>query len=228
MVGAAAAHGDVPPRGCRRDRIGSGLDPVGDGRVLRAVEDVDPLDRDSGGARPPDLRAHRRQQTREVRHLRLPGRVEDAGRPARERRGEQGVLRAGNRDGLEVEVGPGEPTRLRVDITRVERHLRAELPEGREVKVDRPVTDRASAGKRYPDGASAATTRGMATVTDSGPVSIDAPMCARTFCIVRTSATRGRLVSRMGSAVRIVAAVMSLIVMLSVSPEFAPTWKSLS
>ena len=99
--------------------------------------------------------------------------------------------------------GPGQPARLRLNVARVERNLRTELAEGREVKVDRPVPDRAASGERYADRSGARQQRaehqnggahgldqvvrrvgrecGRVTVAASDPASIVAPMWANSL-----------------------------------------------
>jgi len=94
------AAGDGPG-----DQKGSGLDTVGDNRVLRAAQFRDSFDADHAGSRTVYVRSHFREQSRQVHHLRLARRVMDDGLAACQHRGHHQVLGAGDRDAVEMHFG---------------------------------------------------------------------------------------------------------------------------
>ena len=146
----AAEDADIPACHSGRDQEGSRFDPVRNHRRLDRMKRFHPFDRDHIASRPFDPRTHAGQHLGEVDDFRLACSVFQGCGPFRQRRGHQDVFRARHRGDVEIDVGPLQARRLRLDIPVPQRHLGPHLLERPDMEVDRPRPDRAAARQRDP------------------------------------------------------------------------------
>ena len=133
-----------------RDRIGAGLDAIGQHGVPRAMQLGDAFDDDARRAGAGDARAHLVQAIGDIQNFRLAGGVGDHGRALGQRRRHQRDMGAAHRHLGEVYDGALQAARrLRNHIAAVDRDIRAELLQRHDQEIDRPGADGAAAGQRH-------------------------------------------------------------------------------
>src|SRR5215831_2009213 len=130
----------------RGDRVGPGLDTVGDQVVVCVVERVDPLHQNAMRSGTFDTRPHCDQAECEIADLGIARSVQDFGFTPGKRGRHQGRLAGayrwrGQHDSAAAQSVASGP---RVDITRFYIDVDAERVESLEMQVDRPRADRAA------------------------------------------------------------------------------------
>ena len=146
---AGARHLDFAAGEGGGDRVGAGLEAVGDDLVLAAAEAFDALDLDGVRAVATDARAHADEHLGGALHFGFGGGVHDACAAARGNGGEHEVLRAENAR-VVGEDGRAFERLLRAgdELVAVAGDFRAEGGEAGEVDVDRALADDVAAGLR--------------------------------------------------------------------------------
>ena len=168
LVSARAFEPHFAPGDRRRAGIGARLDPVRHDAVGRAVQALDPVDGERGGADAFDLRAHGDKHVAQIDNLGLARGVEQAAGAVCQHGRHQRILGRADADHREVEIAARHPAiGLRgLHVARRELDMRAESFQRLQVQVDRAVADRAAAGHR--DGRLAAARQHRAEHQDRG------------------------------------------------------------
>jgi hypothetical protein len=127
--------------------VASRLDPIGHDRIGAAVQALDAVDDQVRAADSLDLRPHRDQQVAQIDNLGLARRVEQLGPAGRKDSRHQGVFGCPDRNHGEAVITARQAAfrRGRLHIARGQFDLGAQALQRLQVKVDRPVTDRAAA-----------------------------------------------------------------------------------
>ena len=151
MIRTAVFDLELSPRQRGGDDKGSGFDSIGNDRVFRAAKRFDALDLDRLGSGAVNARAHLVEQVGEIDDFRFARRVVKCGCAARERGCHHQVFSSGDGNFVEVNFGRAQTSvlrRARNDISRFEFYFRAKLFKSREMQIDRPRADRATARQR--------------------------------------------------------------------------------
>ena len=133
------------------DRVGAGLDAIGDQIVAGAVEGIDALHQNPMRPGTLDARSHRDEAECEVADFGIARRVEDFAFAACKGRRHQGRLGRADRWRGQHDAAAAQPVAFgpRVDVAGLHLDVGAERVQCLEMQVDRPRADRAAAGQRH-------------------------------------------------------------------------------
>ena len=127
------------------------FDPVGNDLVMRAMQFLDPGDRDGGTSRAQNLRTHRDQKIGEIHHLGFAGGAFNDRDALRENRRHHHIRSAQHRwtgSSTQKQIGSLQPGRGGPDVAAFDDDLCTQCLEPFQMKIDGPRANDASAGQR--------------------------------------------------------------------------------
>ena len=139
-------------RDCGGHEKSSGLNSIGNDRVLRTAETFHAFNLNRRRTCAPHARAHLIQEFGEIPDLRLARTVMKGRRAARQSRRHHQILGAGYRDFVEKDFGADQSIsrNARNDVASFQKNFRTEFSQTREMEVDWPGSDSATTRQRNP------------------------------------------------------------------------------